>query len=164
MTFTNDLAIGRRAEKEFAKVLLDNTEEFRVVSLEFAQGKFKDWDIKIDCIPDWILTYEIKSDTMADKTWNFVIEFRGNKWNASWIYASKADYIVYYVKWEWWIQERGELILRLINTEKEEVMGGDGKLTSMWKIKCTELPNLFSKIKTNGQRGEETTEGTGEAG
>lgn len=154
MTFTNDLAIGRKAEKEFAKVLLDNTEEFRVVSLEFAQGKFKDWDIKIDCIPDWILTYEIKSDTMASSTWNFVIEFRGSKWNASWIYTSKADYIVYYVKWEWWIQERGELILRLINTEKEEVKGGDGKLTSMWKIKCTELPNLFSKIETNGQGGE----------
>ena len=52
MTFTKDLAIGRSAEKEFAKILLDNTEEFRVVSLEFAQGKFKDWDIKIDCVPD----------------------------------------------------------------------------------------------------------------
>lgn len=150
MTFTKDLAIGRSAEKEFAKVLLDNTEEFRVVSLEFAQGKFKDWDIKIDCIPDWILTYEIKSDTMADKTGNFVIEFRGSKWNASGIYASKADYIVYYIKWEWRIQERGELILRLINTEKEEVKGGDWKLTSMRKIKCEELPNLFTKIKING--------------
>ena len=148
--FADDLAIGRKAEVEFAKILLDNTKEFRVVSLEFAQGKFKDWDIKIDCVPDWILTYEIKSDTMADKTGNFVIEFRGSKWNASGIYTSKADYIVYYVKWEWWVQERGELILRLINTEKEEVKGWDWKLTSMWKIKCSELPNLFTKLEVNG--------------
>lgn len=49
MTFTNDLAIGRKAEKEFAKVLLDTKQ---IISLEFAQGKFKDWDIKTNEIPE----------------------------------------------------------------------------------------------------------------
>lgn len=131
MAFTKDLAIGRSAEKEFAKVLLDTK---HIINLEFSQGKFKDWDIKTNEIPEWEVTYEIKSDTMADKTGNFVIEFRGSKWNASGIYASKADYIVYYIKWEWRIQERGELILRLINTEKEEVKGWDWKMTSITQI------------------------------
>lgn len=147
MTFTKDLAIGRSAEKEFAKLLLDTK---HIISLEFSQGKFKDWDIKTNETPEWEVTYEIKSDTMASSTWNFVVEFRGSKWNASGIYTSKADYIVYYIKWEWWIQERGELILRLINTEKEEVKGWDWKLTSMREIKCTELPNLFTKLEVDG--------------
>ena len=148
MWFASDLAIWEDAQKEFAKVLLDNTKEFRVISLEFAQWKFKDWDIKIDCVPDWILTYEVKSDTMADKTGNFVIEYRF-KWNPSWIFVSKADYIVYYIKWERWIQERWELILRLMNTEKRETKWWDGYYSSLWVISCDKLPDLFNKIEIN---------------
>lgn len=150
MTFTNDLAIGRKAEKEFAKLLIDIE---KVISLEFSQWKFPYRDIKI-ITPDWEKTYEVKSDTKAQDTGNFVIESRF-KWSPSWIFTSKADYIVYYVKWEWWVAERWALILKLIDIEKEEVKGWDWRQSTMWKIKCTELPNLFSKIKTNGQGGEE---------
>lgn len=151
MAFTNDLAIGRKAEKEFAKVLLDTKQ---IISLEFAQGKFKDWDIKTNEIPEWEVTYEIKSDTMAEDTGNYVIEYMF-KWKPSWIYTSKADYIVYYVKWEWWIAERGALILGLMNTEKRETKGWDGWNSSLRVISCDKLPDLFNKIKTNGQGGEE---------
>lgn len=153
MSFISDLKVWEDAQIEFAKLLLDNTEEFRVVSLEFAQGKFKDWDIKIDCIPDWILTYEIKTDTMAPQTGNFVIEYK-YKWSTSWIFTSKADYIVYNVKWERWIQERWELILRLMNTEKRETKGWDGWNSSLRVISCDKLPLLFNKIE-NGQTWKE---------
>lgn len=154
MSFVGDLKVWENAQREFAKLLLDNTKEFRVISLEFAQGKFKDWDIKIDCMPDWILTYEIKADTMAQDTGNFVIEYR-YKWSPSWIFTSKADYIVYNVKWERWLQEKWELILRLMNTEKRETKGWDGWNSSLRVISCDKLPLLFNKIEINGQTWKE---------
>ena len=152
MTFASDLKIWENAQLEFAKVLLGSDEK-RIVSLEIAQWKFKDWDIKTNSIPNWEETYEIKFDTMAKDTGNFVIETRCS-WIASGIYRSKADYIVYNVKWERRIQERGELILRLINTEKRITKWGDWYRAEMYVIKCTELPNLFTKIETNGPRKE----------
>jgi hypothetical protein len=151
MWFAKDLLIWEEAQREFAKVLLDTK---KTTSLEFAQGKFKDWDIKIDCVPDWILTYEVKSDTMAKDTGNFVIETRF-KWNPSWIFTSKADYIVYYIKWEWRAQERWELILRLINIEKRETKWGDWRQSTLRVISCDKLPDLFTKLETNEQRGKE---------
>jgi hypothetical protein len=50
--------------------------------------------------PDWITkTFEVKYDRMAQVTGNVALEVSFN-WNASWVCASKAHYIVYYVK-EW---------------------------------------------------------------
>lgn len=143
MSFANALKIGEDAQVEFAKVLLKNK---KIISLEMAQWKFKDWDIKINSIPDWEETYEVKFDTMAPTTGNFVIETRCS-WIASGIYASKADYIVYNVKWEWRCQERWELILRLIDTEKRLTKGWDWYRAEMYVIKCEELPNLFDKVE-----------------
>lgn len=143
MSFVSDLKIWEDAQKEFAKVLLSTR---KIIKLEFAQGKFKDWDIKIST-PIWEETYEIKSDTMAPQTGNFVIETHF-KWSPSWIFTSKADYIVYYVRWEWWAQERWELILRLIETEKEKVRGWDWHQSSLWKISCEKLPDLFDRIES----------------
>ena len=145
MSFVSDLAIWEDAQKEFAKVLLDSKEK-RVISIEFAQGKFKDWDIKTNSIPNWEETYEVKSDTMADKTGNFVIETHF-KWIPSWIFVSKADYIVYYIKWERWIQERWELILRLMNTEKRETKWWDWRQSTLRVLSCDTLPSLFDKIE-----------------
>ena len=142
MSFVNDLKIGEDAQIEFAKVLLTTR---KISNLEIAQGKFKDWDIKITT-PTWEETYEIKFDTMAPNTWNFVIETRCS-WIASGIYSSKADYIVYNVKWEWRIQERWELILRLIDTEKRTTKWWDWYRAEMYVIKCEELPNLFDKVE-----------------
>ena len=140
MSFTTDLMLWENAQIEFAKLLLSSKEK-RIVSIEFAQWKFKDRDIKVN----WEETYEIKFDTKAPDTGNFVIETRCS-WIASGIYASKADYIVYNVKWEWRIQERGELILRLIDTEKRLTKWWDWFRAEMYVISCEELPNLFTKI------------------
>lgn len=142
MSFLWDLAVGHNAEKEFAKVLLDKE---NIIALEFAQWKNKDYDIKI-ITPEWEKTYEIKFDTKAPDTGNFVIETRCSD-KASGIYTSKADYIVYNVKWEWWMQERGELILRLIDTEKRITKWGDWFRAEMYVIKCEQLPNLFTKLE-----------------
>lgn len=141
MAFVNDLKIGEDAQIKFAKVLLTTK---KISKLEIAQGKFKDWDIKITT-PSWEETYEVKFDTMAPSTWNFVIETRCS-WIASGIYSSKADYIVYNVKWEWRVQERWELILRLIDTEKRTTKWWDWYRVEMYVIKCEELPNLFDKV------------------
>lgn len=149
MWFAKDLSDWVRAQIEFAKVLLDTE---KVISLEFAQWRFPDWDIKI-LTPDWEKTYEVKSDRQAQDTGNYVIEY-SYKWKPSWIFTSKADYIVYYVKWERRIAERGALILWLINAEKRTTKWWDWWASSLWVLKCETLPDLFSKIKTDGQGGE----------
>lgn len=150
MTFVNDLAIGEACQIEFTKVLLDTE---KIIKIEFAQWKFKYRDIKITT-PDWEKTYEIKKDLKANDTGNYVIETRSS-WKASGIYTSTADYIVYNVKWERWIQERWELILRLINTEKRVTKWWDWFRSEMYVLKCETLSDLFSKIKTNEQGGED---------
>lgn len=150
MSFVSDLAIWEACQIEFAKLLL-STE--KVITLEIAQWKFKLRDIKITT-PEWEKTYEIKKDLKAQDTWNYVIETRCN-WKASGIYTSTADYIVYNVKWEWRIQERWELILRLIDVEKRITKGGDWWRAEMYVLKCDTLPVLFNKIETNGQTWEE---------
>lgn len=146
MSFVSDLAIWEACQIEFAKLLL-STE--KVITLEIAQWKFKLRDIKITT-PEWEKTYEIKKDLKAQDTWNYVIETRCN-WKASGIYTSTADYIVYNVKWEWRIQERGELILRLMDVEKRITKGGDWWRAEMYVLKCETLPILFNKIEINGQ-------------
>lgn len=141
MSFVKDLKFWKDCEKQFARYLIDYP---WFVSLEMAQWKFKDYDIKLTTT-DKVITYEIKSDTMADKTGNFVIECRYDG-KASWIYASKADYIVYKVLDDWRIAERWELILRLINTEKRTTKWWDGWKSELYVIKCDELPNLFYPV------------------
>ena len=144
MSFVKDLEKGKEAEKKFARYLIDYP---KLVKLEFPTGKFKEWDIKMTT-QEKEITYEIKSDIMAPQTGNFVIEYRF-KWKASGIYASKADYIVYNVLWKRWIQERWELILRLIGTEKRETKWGDWRNSDLYVIKCDELPNLFEPLNFN---------------
>lgn len=144
MNFVKDFQVWKTAEKIFCKYLIDYP---WFVSIEVPRGKCTDWDI-ILTTKDKIITYEVKSDTMAWQTGNFVIEYRF-KDEPSWIYESKADYVVYNILWEWWIQKRSELILRIQWIEKEEVRGGDGWNSSLYKIKIDKLPELFEKIKMN---------------
>lgn len=151
MSFISDLAIGEACQIEFAKLLLDTE---KVVGLEIAQWKFKLWDIKITT-PEWEKTYEIKKDLKAPETGNYVIETRCS-WKASGIYTSKADYIVYNVKDEWWVQERWELILRLMDVEKRTTKWWDWFRAEMFVLSCETLPILFNKIE-NGQTWEENT-------
>lgn len=142
MSFVKDLKIWLEAEKLFMKYLVDYP---HMISLELSQGKCTDYDIKM-ITKDKIITYEVKSDTMADKTGNFVIEFRF-KWEASGIYESKADFVVYYIMWEWRIQKRSELILRLWEVEKEIKRWWDGWNSELYIIKVEKLPELFEKIE-----------------
>ena len=143
MSFISDLKAWKKTEREFAKLLLDCPD---VTRIEFPEWKSKERDIRV---MKWceIITYEIKTDFKADETWNFVIETRFN-WKASWIYASKADYIVYYILWKRYIQERWELILRLINCEKRETKWWDWYKSELYVISIDNLPNLFNTITT----------------
>lgn len=155
MAFKDDLAMWRCAEKEFVKAMIDR---FDILSVEFPVWKFKFWDIKITTEQEGEKTYEIKSDRKAPETWNFVIETRW-RWKASWIFTSKADYIVYNVEWRRWIQERWELIIRLFDTPKTKTVGGDGGKTEMYKIKCDYLPSLFYPLIPDEEESEWSDEG-----
>lgn len=146
MSFVSDLALGQRAEREFAKVLLDTE---NVISLEFSTGKFKYRDIKINT-PEWEKTYEIKFDRQAEQTGNYAIEYL-YKWNPSWIFESKADYIVYNIKGERRIAKRWALILGLMDIEKRTTKWWDSWASSLWVLKCETLPTLFNKVEYNGK-------------
>jgi hypothetical protein len=45
-----------------------------MVSLEFSQGKCKDYDIKMTT-KDKVITYEVKSDRRSEETGNCCIEY-----------------------------------------------------------------------------------------
>ena len=159
--FDGDLKVGQDAEKRFAKIL-EQTETL-LEPVEFAVWEFPYRDIKI-VTPEWVKTYEVKSDRLAPETWNFVIEYMSASWKPSWICVSTADYWVYNVMWEWWIADRPSLIMKLFEIVKPKTKWWDRWKTSMRKISCKKLPYLFTKLEVNEQRGEEADESTGEAG
>jgi len=144
MTFTKDLAEWKQIEQEFAKMLIDKWAQ----SIELAPSEqFKDWDIKTVFICNGKprdITWEIKDDKISSQTWNIWFEFRCfNK--SSWIYASKADYIVYHVDGKYYYQTRGELLSRICSTEKEVRVWGDYNGSEMYVIKKQYLNWLFKE-------------------
>lgn len=141
MSFVKCLTLGKDVEKVFMKYLVDYP---GMVSLEFSQGKCKDYDIKMTT-KDKVITYEVKSDRRSEETGNCCIEYM-YKWQASWIFASKADYIVYYCNRKWWIQERWLLIALLMDIEKETKNGWDGKRSRLFLFSVDKLPELFEEI------------------
>jgi len=153
MSFVKDLAKWKEVEKAFAKYLIDYPD---VISIEFPKGKCKDYDVKMTYGNDKVATYEIKTDFKAQNTGNFVIEYRF-KWEASWIYASKADYIVQYILGKWWIQSRGELILRINQIEKRETKWWDWFQSSLYIIKADKLSELFEPLNFNETPNESET-------
>ena len=142
MTFVHDLEKWKEAEKIFARYLIDYPD---LISIEFPRGKFKEWDIRMT-YGEWKqATYEIKRDLKTQETWNFIIEYRCSG-KPSWIYCSKADYIVYFIAGKWWIQSRAELLLRIQNVEKRETKGWDWFRASLYVIKADKLPDLFEEL------------------
>lgn len=141
MSFVVSLKLWKEVEKVFMRYLVDYP---WMVSLEFSQGKCKDYDIKMTT-KDKEITYEVKSDRRSEETGNCCIEYM-YKWQASWIFASKADYIVYYCNKKWWIQERWLLIALLMDLEKEIKNGGDGKRSRLFLFSVDKLPELFEEI------------------
>lgn len=141
MSFVVSLKLWKEVEKVFMRYLVDYP---WMVSLEFSQGKCKDYDIKMTT-KDKVITYEVKSDRRSEETGNCCIEYM-YKWQASWIFASKADYIVYYCNRKWRIQERWLLTALLMDIEKETKSGGDGKRSRLFLFSVEKLPELFEEI------------------
>lgn len=141
MTFADDLADWKQAEQEFARYLCTCP---KFISIEVSQWKFKDYDIKLTT-KDKVVTYEIKSDRKAQDTGNYCIEFSYDN-KASWIYSSKADYIVYHLMWQWWMAPRGDLILKLDSVEKKRINWWDWFKSWLWLLKVDTLPQLFTQL------------------
>jgi hypothetical protein len=154
-SFVKDLQEWRTAEKLFAKYLIDYP---NFISLEFSQWRFPDWDIRM-VTKDKVITYEIKKDLQAQDTWNVAIEV-SFKWDASWIFSSKADYVVYTAAWRWWIQKRGELILRLIKAEKRELKWWDWRNSLLWLVKLSDMDTLFEPLNLYANAEEDGAEET----
>ena len=140
--FVKDLAIWQEAEKVFARYLIDYP---KLISLEFSQWKFKDYDIKMTYGDNKVATYEIKRDMQAQDTGNVALEIR-YKWDASWIYTSKADYIVYYAAGKWFLQRRWELILRLEKANKKIVKWWDWWQSELMLVKLEDMNKIFEQI------------------
>lgn len=101
---------------------------------EIMAGYHKEYDIKI-IKDDITTTYEIKSDRQASVTNNLAIEYeyRGND---SGLYASTADYWIYFI-----VHKNYEEVykipytkLKCIAEKCRRVTGGDGKLSKMFII------------------------------
>lgn len=155
--FDGDLALGRKAENNFASYLVEYYGD-KLLNLQWAPDKnFKAWDIKVKILEDGAekeITYEVKSDTKSMDTGNFVVEYL-SWWNPSWINATKADYWVHYVgNWSWWIQKASVLKEALENSNWPKVKWWDDKASWMYKIPCSQLPILFSKVDTDVKGGE----------
>lgn len=146
MEFSKCFDKWRRLEKQFATMIIQK--ELDVLKLEFAPNKqFKDWDLKITSEQDGEIketTYEVKSDDKSLETWNICFEYYYN-WEPSGIYASKADYIVYQIAWEFYIKPRAELLADLAVVEKKNVDGGDGNRSKMFLISKEKFDLIFNK-------------------
>jgi hypothetical protein len=144
MDFNKTLESWKKIEKEFAKIMIDRYSNIEKV--EFAPDKqFKDWDVKITV--GWIeRTYEIKRDFKSQETWNIALEIKCN-WKPSGIFASKADFIIYCLNEnEFYWQNRGELLYRIVDIAKYKTMWWDGERAEMYIIAKELLPLLFNKL------------------
>ena len=144
MDFNKTLESWKKIEKEFAKIMIDRYSNIEKV--EFAPDtQFKDWDVKITV--GWIeRTYEIKRDFKSQETWNIALEIKCN-WKPSWIFASKADFIIYCLNEdEFYWQNRWELLYRIADINKYKTVWWDGERAEMYIIAKELLPLLFNKL------------------
>jgi hypothetical protein len=144
MDFNKTLESWKKIEKEFAKIMIDRYSN--IDKVEFAPDKqFKDWDVKITV--GWIeRTYEIKRDFKSQETWNIALEIKCN-WKPSWIFASKADFIIYCLNEnEFYWQNRWELLYRIADIAKYKTMWWDGERAEMYIIEKELLLLLFNKL------------------
>ena len=101
--FSECLDKWKQIEKEFVIKMI--RKQLDILKIEFAPNQvFKDRDVKILYNKNWEKresTFEIKSDDKSEETWNICFEYMCNE-QPSWIYASKADCIVYQIWWEFY--------------------------------------------------------------
>lgn len=143
MDFNTTLEWGKKIERLFAAKMLA---KYPVEKIEFAPDEeFKDWDVKITIA--WLdKTYEVKRDFKSQETWNIALEIKCN-WKPSGIFASKADYIIYCLNDdEFYFQNRGELLYRLVDIKKYKTLWGDWERSEMYIIDKELLSLLFNKL------------------
>lgn len=146
MWFEWDLKKGNETEREFAGLLVRKE---TVMALEFApKGRFKDWDIKARIVKNWkesIVTFEVKDDMKSSETWNVWFEY----WcynSPSWIYSTKADYIVYRIDGKFYLAERWKLLTMLNFIEKSNVTWWDFNWAHMFIVSKRHLNELFKVL------------------
>ena len=115
-----------------------------MISIEFSKWRCKDYDIKMTT-KNKEITYEIKSDRRSEETGRCCIEYMCND-KPSWIFASKADYIVYYCNKKRWIQDRGTLLWRLMEIDLDKKTGWDYWRSKLFLFPVEKLPELFENI------------------
>lgn len=146
MSFESDLENGRRVEKELAQKLVCRD----IMKLEYApKESYKDWDLKITYEDNGKVcekTFEVKDDIISAQTWNVWFEYRCFG-KPSWIYASKADYIVYHLNNRFYYQDRWELLYRLDKVEKTDVSWWDNNQSQMYIVSKKYLNNLFNELR-----------------
>lgn len=145
MKFEEDLENWRKIERELAQKLVGRD----VMKLEFApKWKYKDWDLKVTYEKDGKVeekTFEVKDDIISAKTGNVWFEYRCFG-KPSWIYASKADYIVYHLNGKFYYQDRGELLFRLNSVEKVNLSWWDMNQSQMFVVDKRYLNVLFREL------------------
>lgn len=143
--FENDLKKWKKTEQEFAKRLID----WGLLRLEFAPNEqFKDWDIKIEFEKlgrNVVRTFEVKDDMISEKTGNVWFEVRCNG-KPSWIYSSKADYIVYHLGDKFYYQDRWELIYALNDIPHTQTLWWDWGKSLLYIVEKKYLSDLFKEL------------------
>lgn len=140
--FDKDLFDANITEIAFVKRLLKPW----VIKVEFWQDW--DWDIRIT-YRDWhSVTFEVKDNNRA--THNIVVEYE-YKWHPSWIFTSKADYIIYLFDNTWYRQKRTTLIENINKYVKRETKWWDKKNSSLYLIDKERAKHLFNELKDEMQ-------------
>jgi len=140
--FSEDLIEWKKAEREFASKLVLT---WRVYSMELPQGKFSDYDLKVKTNLGES-TYEVKVDGIYPTTKKIWFEFECSG-KPSWVFVSKADYIVYKLWDEFYYTERPRLLnLLAASKDKEFVQWGDNGTAKLWIIPEEEFYTIARKL------------------
>jgi hypothetical protein len=128
--FDVDLATWEKYEYEFMRKLL---KPWVAGVHKPPKEKRKNRDIKVD-YEDWTSkTYEIKSCPRAKEYWSIPIEYECN-WQPSWPFASKADYIVYYMDDQFYVQDRWIFLAELALVNKYTTVWWDNEKSKMFIV------------------------------
>ena len=131
--FKEDLESWKQVEREFASKLMKRD----VSKIEFSQWKFKERDVKATFKKLWHdveKTFEIKNDIVSERTGNVWFEVTCNS-EPSWVFASKADYIVYKLWDKFYYMDRARLLMWLASVDKEIVMWWDNNKSELFLVK-----------------------------
>ncbi len=140
--FDVDLATWEEYEYEFMKLLL---KKWVVGIHKPPKEKRKDRDIKVD-YEDWTSkTFEVKNCPKALEYGSIVFESECNG-KPSWIFVSKADYVVYRIWDERYRQDRWKLLHELVWINKCETMGWDNEKAKMYVVQNEIAKLIFNKL------------------